>query len=421
VHVACREVPPAVLCRGDDKMRAMLPRTHPLLFVLLLLLAHAGARAQGTVVAIGGALQDDNALVWQRLVQLVQPTPTAAGGKDDEACFHVITLASADAEASAARVVANLARHGGRGVPLPRPQDEPAPIGRCRGIYMTGGAQARLLDALLGTPALRAMQRLLARGGVIAGSSAGAAVLSRHVFRDAPDVLAVMKGRLREGTEWGAGFGFAPSEVIVDQHAVRRGRMGRLLPLLQATGTPLGVAVEEDSAALFSGGRIEVLGGRGVLLADLTQATPRAAPPFGLSSGTLHWLESGDRFDIATRQVQPAARKLAGTRLEPLSPQHRGYHRGPWASNDILGEGQLVVALQRLVDGDRTELLGLAFAARPTADDPAPALGFEWRLRADAATRGWLLTQPDAYTVSGVRFDIVPVLLPQPLIRPYTP
>jgi cyanophycinase len=242
--------------------------------------------------------------------------------------------------------------------------------------------------------------------------------MSRHVFRDAPDVLAVMKGRLREGTEWGAGFGFVPPQVIVDQHAVRRGRMGRLLPLLQATGTPIGVAVEEDSAAIFSATQIEVLGGRGVLIADLTQARPRAQPPFGLAGGTLHWLESGDRFELDTRSVRPAPRKRAGTVLEPLSPQHRGYHRGPWASNDILGEGQLVVAMQRLVDGDRTELLGLAFAARPTPDDPAPGLAFEWRLRADAATRGWLLTSPDAYTVSGVRFDIVPVLLPQPLIRP---
>jgi cyanophycinase len=376
------------------------------------------AQAQGTVVAVGGALQDGNAAVWQRLVQLVQ----RGHDGDSAACYHVITLASAEPAAAAARVAANLARHGGRGVHLDTARSEPAVLARCRGVYMTGGAQARLLDALLGTPWPAAMQRLLAEGGVVAGSSAGAAVLSHPVFRDAPDVLAVMKGRLREGTEWGAGFGFTPPQVIVDQHAVRRGRMGRLLPLLQATRTPLGVAVEENTAVIFSGTWIEVLGARGVLLADLTQAQHRAAPPFGLAGGALHWLESGDRFDIAARAVLPAPHKLAGTLLEPLSPQHRGYHSGPWASNDILGADQLVLALQRLVDGDRRELFGLAFAARPQAGDPAdpaPTLGFEWRFWADAHTRGWLRTDPEAYTISGVRFDIVPVLLQQPVTRPY--
>jgi cyanophycinase len=230
-----------------------------------------------------------------------------------------------------------------------------------------------------------------------------------------------MKGRLREGQEWGRGFGFTPPGLIVDQHAVRRGRMGRLLPLMQATGSAVGVAVEENTAALFSGSQIEVLGARGVLIADLSDARPRAGPAFGLSGGTLHWLESGDRFELARRTVEPAARKHAGTLLEPLSPRHRGYHRGRWVYADILAEGMLVAALQRMVDGDQPELFALALAARPADDDPDPTLAFEWRLWPDAHTRAWLLTDPDAYTISGVRFDIVPVAVTQPLTRPLPP
>lgn len=383
----------------------------------LWLLAGAAAQAQGTTVAIGGALQDGNAAVWQRLVQLVQ----REGRDDPAACYHVITLASGEPAAAAARVQANLARHGGRAVHLQPQEQAPETLARCRGVYMTGGAQARLLDALLGGPWLAAMHRLHRAGGVVAGSSAGAAVMSGVVFRDAPDVLAVMKGRLREGQEWGRGFGFTPPGLIVDQHAVRRGRMGRLLPLMQATATPLGVAVEENTAALFSGTQIEVLGARGVLIADLSEARPHAGRAFGLSGGTLHWLESGDRFDLDRRRPEPAARKLAGTRLEPLSPQHRGYHRGRWVYADILAEGMLVAALQRMVDGDQPELFGLALAARPAADDPDPALAFEWRLWPDARTRAWLLTDPEAYTIGGVRFDVVPVAVTQPLTRPLPP
>ena len=399
--------------------------------LLLCAMGTATAQAQGVTVAIGGALQDGNTAVWQRLVQL-------AGGPG--ACFSVFTAASGEPDVSAAAVAANLGRHGARGEHIrvgPRiaGQDVAAAVAdpqwlqrvrACRGIYMTGGAQARLLDLLQPhgrtTPLLEAMREVWRAGGVVAGSSAGAAVQSSVVFRDAPDPLAVMKGRLREGQEWGAGLGFTPAEVIVDQHAVKRGRIARLLPLLQARGVSVGVAVEEDSAAVFRGSEIEVIGGRGVLIADLAGATRQAAQrEFNLASARLHWLEAGDRFDLRTRELLPSPARRAGTLLQPLAAGHQGYHRGPAFYADILGDAMIVGAMARLVDSDQRELRGLAFAAEPLADDPAPDLGFEWRLWVDAGTRGWLSTQPTAYTLSGVRLDIVPVRVQRPLYVPTPP
>ena len=399
----------------------------------------AAVQAQGTTVAIGGALQDGNAEVWQRLVQLVQPMqPTA----DDKACYSLITIASGEPEEAAARVAANLARHGGRGVHLrvgPRfaGQDVQAlrasvadpqwlvQLQRCRGIFMTGGAQARLLDVLQPqgqpTPLLQARREVWRAGGVVAGTSAGAAVLSEVVFRDAPDPLWVMKGQLRQGQEWDRGFGFVQPGLIVDQHAVRRGRIARLLPLMQAQRSTLGMAVEENTAAVFQGTQMQVLGGRGVLVADTAEAPAPRPGAFNLSGATLHWLESGDRFDLATRTPMPSARKLAGTTLLPLSPAHRGYFPGAWFFADMLGDTVIVNAMTRLVDGDQREQRGLAFAADPGANDPAPDLAFEWRLWLDAGTRGWLVHNPDAYTLAGVRLDIVPVRLQRPLYRPVQP
>ena len=393
-------------------------------------------RAQGTTVAIGGALQDGNDALWGHLVQLVQP----AAGPDERACYSVVTMASAEPEATFARVAANLARHGGRTQHLrvgPRMEGQTnarqlfaamaapgtlAELGHCRGVYMSGGAQARLIDALQpqgrATPLLQAMRALWRAGGVVAGSSAGAAVLSEVVFRDAPDPLAVMKGRLREGAEWDRGFGFTPSGLVVDQHAVRRGRVARLLPLMQAQGATLGVAVEENSAAQFQGQEVLALGARGLLIADLGSATSVPGSPFNVQGATLHWLESGDRFDLATRSVKPSAAKVAATLLRPLDPAHRGYLRGDWFYADMLGDGVIVTAMTRLVDGDQRELRGLAFAARPAADDPSPDLAFEWRLWLDEATRGWLVTSPESYTLSGVRLDIVPMQLQRPFVRP---
>jgi cyanophycinase len=432
VGVAWAQVGGCRLFRSGDTIAAMLQKL--LLGALLGLAALLPAMPAhaGTTVAIGGALQDGTAAIWQRLATLVQAAPA---GRD---CWHVITIASAEPDEAAARVVANLAHHGARGRHLrvgPRVAGTDAgdarwadELRRCHGVYMTGGAQARLVDTLrpggVPTPLLRAMQALWAEGGAVAGSSAGTAVLSAVMFRDAPDPLAAMKGRLREGQEWDRGFGMLPVGVVVDQHAVRRGRIARLLPLLHASAGTLGVAVEENSAAVFTPGGFEVLAGSGggVLVVEPGQRTPQPGDAFGLQGATLHWLDSGDRFDLATRRVTPSPTRLAGTLLQPLDPAHRGYRRGAWYYADMLGDGAIVTAMKRLVDGDQRQLQGLAFSGHPVGpvepDDPDPTLAFEWTLRLDAATRAWLVTSPEGYTVEGVKLDIVPVRLQRPLFRP---
>ncbi len=426
------------------------PRLLTLLCFTLGALWHIGAGAQGITIAVGGALQEDNQALWQHLVQRVQvaaidarqSAPSRSTDRPAGDCYNIITLASSEPEAAAARVAKNLAQRGGRGEHLHLEQrvpgqssaatlaaavQDPTWVERlrlCQGVYMTGGAQGRLIDALQpqGRPSalLQAMHQLWREGGVIAGSSAGTAVLSDVIFRDAPEPLAVMKGRLRSGVEWARGFAFAPTGLVLDQHAVKRGRIGRLLPLMQAQNVPLGVAVEENSAAEFQGQTMLALGGRGILIADLSAAKQVSDKAFNVSGARLHWLEAGDRFDLVSKQVMPSLAKQAGTLLQPLSKTHNGYLKGNWFYADMLGDGVVVTAMTRLVDGDQRELRGLSFAAIPKSDDPAPDLAFEWRLWLDEDTRGWLVTNPEGYTLSGVRLDIVPVQVQRPLYRPYT-
>jgi cyanophycinase len=385
---------------------------------LVLAAAAASALAQGSTLAIGGALRDDNHAIWQRLVQL-------AGGRG--ACVSVFATASSEPDASAASIAANLARHGARGQHIriaPRLPGmdaqalaaavrDPAWVARvrgCRGVFFSGGAQERLLDTLApggqDSPLLLAVREVWQRGGVVAGTSSGAAVLSAIAFRDAPDPLAVMKGRLRAGQEWAPGFGFSP--VLIDQHFVRRGRIARLLPLMQAQGLALGLGVEENSAALIRGTQVEVLGASGVLVADLSDAAsePRL-PAFNLRGARLHWLQAGDRYDLATRQPQPVGRRLPAVGAGQAPP-------GTEVLPDMLGEGVLVRVMQALQDS--AALRGLSFAVRPAADDPAPDIGFEWRLWADAGTSAW--RTPAGTTVLDARLDVVPVRLQQPIYVP---
>jgi len=154
--------------------------------------------------------RDDNDAIWSRLVIL-------AGG--DGARFVVFGTASGNPERSAARVVALLESHGAEAESLPvapklpgvdvaqavRDPELIARVNAARGVFFTGGAQERIVDALQPggqpTPLLKAIRGVLDRGGVVAGTSAGAAVMSHVMFRDAPDLLAVMKGTLRDGKE----------------------------------------------------------------------------------------------------------------------------------------------------------------------------------------------------------------------------
>jgi cyanophycinase len=257
----------------------------------------------------------------------------------------------------------------------------------------------------------------------VAGTSSGAAVLSALAFRDAPDLLAVLKGRLRDGIEVDRGFGFLRSGIVVDQHFVKRGRIGRLLPLMVARGVPIGLGVEEDSALIVRGDAVEAIGSHGALVIDLSAArSDTTASAFNVQGARLSWLNSGDRYDLLSRTLQPAPARLAGRPLDAAAAGFKPTHNGPASVNDMLGDGVLVAAMARLVDSDQAELRGLAFNARPGADDARPSLGFEWRLHRAADTRGWADGdgRAGAPTLHNVLLDVAPVRMASPLHTPWT-
>jgi cyanophycinase len=384
--------------------------------------APAGQGAcSGSVVAIGGALKDDNTAVWGRIVEL-------AGGPG--ARIAVIALSSANPARTAASIGAALERRGARPqtVALTAANADDAALATqlagVDGVFFSGGEQARLLDALLPrqthatgtaaahreTAALAALRALHCRGGVIAGTSAGAAVMSTLAIRDVPDVLAALRSphtRLREGIEVGPGLGFVQPGVLVDQHFVKRGRIARMLPLMVERGVPLGLGVEEDSAAVVRGAGVEVIGARGVLIVDTSTARREGSGPLAVRDVQLAWLESGDRYDLATRTATPLATRRAATPPAQRSGNH--FH------GDILGDNTIVAAMTQLAQGTRAHAVGLAFWPEGDGDDAA--LGFEWTLRADAGSRVHVGAAGDS--VTGIRLDVLPVRMARPLYRPW--
>jgi cyanophycinase len=76
--------------------------------------------------------------------------------------------------------------------------------------------------------------------------------------------------------------------------------------------------------------------------------------------------------------------------------------------------------MTQLLDGPAPEVRGLAYRANPRPGDPAPDIGFEFRLHRGAGLVGWRSggLGGEGYTVLGARLDVVPVRVANPLFTP---
>ena len=173
------------------------------------------------------------------------------------------------------------------------------------GIFLTGGNQLRLSSVVAGTRLGRALAAAHARGAVIAGTSAGASALSTHMVAFGASG-ATPKHRM---VQMSSGLGLVTG-VVIDQHFEQRNRLGRLLAAIAQSPNLLGVGLDEDTAAVFQGDVLEVLGRGAVTLVDGSQITTDAFftkghKPMMVSGALLHSLPTGWRFDIAGRRLIP--------------------------------------------------------------------------------------------------------------------
>jgi cyanophycinase len=121
-------------------------------------------------------------------------------------------------------------------------------IDEATGVWFGGGDQSHITDAYLGTRAEPAFRRVLERGGVIGGTSAGAAIMSK-----------VMITGGREKATVGTGLGYLPG-AVVDQHALKRSRFNRLMGVVAEHPGLIGIAVDEATALVIRPEEWRVLG-----------------------------------------------------------------------------------------------------------------------------------------------------------------
>jgi cyanophycinase len=376
--------------------------------------------AKGSLVIIGGALRPDNAAVWERIVQL-------AGGQG--ARIAVFASASANPEKSGAALVERLNKYGANAFFVPvavrltgtdyqAAADNPelaAAVRGAGGAYFAGGDQARITRALrrpdgANTAVLDALWDLYRRGGVIAGTSAGAAIMSSTMFGHPKPVLATLKQGLTDGQEITPGLGFIGDDVFVDQHLLVRGRFARMLPAMLKKGYKLGLGIDENTAMVVGPNRdVEVVGYKGALVVDLSAADARQDAIFNVSNVRLSYLDNGDRFNIARHSFTPAPDKADG-RLDPARP----YYREPLFSADILGNSTVVDLMGKLIDSDQPEAIGLTL---DSANAVQPDLGFEFKFSRTGESVGYMSATTEAYSVYNVRLDIRPIVVKRPLYQ----
>ncbi len=173
-----------------------------------------------------------------------------------------------------------------------------APLRTARGVFFPGGRQWRLVDSYLGTPVEREIKALLGRGGVVAGTSAGATIMGSYLVRGARSGNTVM---MAPGYEQGFGL-LAP--VAIDQHLRARRRESDLLAVVERYPDLLGIGIDEGTAVVVERGAFSVLGPGKVAIYE--------------QGRSYYWLEAGARFDLAQRV--PVGRESSAAPSRPVGP-----------------------------------------------------------------------------------------------------
>lgn len=265
------------------------------------------ATSRGFLIPIGGAEgRKKSSLIMKRYVDL-------CGGKD--ARILVIPTASLLAE-TGPEYVKLFEQYGAKAVNMPVEKREDCfdellleKLEAANGIFITGGNQLRLSTILGGTPVARAIRRRNAEGVHLAGTSAGAAIMSEHMIaggRSGPSPR-------ESGVELAPGLGLT-NRVIIDQHFSQRGRMGRLLSALSFNPFVCGLGIDENTAGFIDAvGSMEVVGRGTITVVDpggLTYSSMshvRKAEAITLINLKLHVLSNGASFNLENRTAMPPA------------------------------------------------------------------------------------------------------------------
>ena len=264
----------------------------------------ANGEQRGWIIPIGGAEdKDTNPRILERFVEL-------SGGTDAD----IVVIPTASRLKESGQNYREL--FAGMGVArvdimdfdTRRDANEPNRVERlseASGIFFTGGNQLRLSTILGGTDVSRAVRLASARGVTVAGTSAGAGILSEHMIAFGSEGSSPRASSVRLAP----GLGLT-NRFIIDQHFRQRDRLGRLTAALAYNPFAIGIGLDEDTAAFISpDDMLEVEGSGAVTVVDAhdlqfsSMAHADEDDPVCMLGLGVHILVAGATFNLHTRRA----------------------------------------------------------------------------------------------------------------------
>ena len=160
-------------------------------------------------------------------------------------------------------------------------------------VWFVGGRQWNIVDSYANTLTLKEFHKVLERGGVIGGSSAGASIQGDYLVRGAVSGSEVV---MAPEPEHQHGFAFLRKSAI-DQHINTRLRWDDIIPLIKKYPNLLGIGLSEATAIVVTGDRFQVIGKWKVAIHDNTRIYQPWEKPY-------YVLSVGDVYNMKTRTIE---------------------------------------------------------------------------------------------------------------------
>ena len=265
---------------------------------------------------------------------------------------------------------------------------------------------------------MQVFHRRYLEGAVAGGTSAGAAIMSDPMFIGGNPVEAINNGIIYQLSPTGPpplkkawlskGLGFF-KDGIIDQHFFKRGRLGRLISMLifcrEQGKHSIGFGVDEDTALVYQGNKVEVLGSSGVLIVDVAKTSVKETPkgPKGKNI-ILHYLEEGDSFNLETKQfyIRPERKQIEKGK--------ENYETYSLDTNILGGDAVKEIITIGLVDNLQEKSEGLSFTYE---ENGSSFVGMHMIFRKTKDTAGYSATirGKDTYSALNVCLDFFPIIV----------
>lgn len=406
------------------------------LFVLLVKNGACQSGLQGSLVIVGGGLEPDNRSIFSQLIEL--------SGGADKAVFSVIPSASGVATQAFVYFRSELISYGVKPenihlIPIAMADDDSTKdvdesiwrengnqkalaemVRRSSCVWFSGGDQLRTSQTLYNadgtqTLVLQAVWDVFKSGGVIGGTSAGAAIMSDPMIAAGSSMGALRRGLFREfkGDDFGdsqgvlisRGLGFFPLGMV-DQHFNTRARLARLVLTIMEGGLSAkpGFGIDENTALIYIGQQniLKVAGAAGVTVVNASKARLSHVKQMPkIESVLISYMQEGDVYDVASGKIVPSGGKtnIKGKEYDSIaSPLQAGMFSG--GISNFLS----MITDDLMCNKAADKVSNLNFIEN--------SLGFKVTLSKTPESAAYFVRRPvEKFTIMNVRMDIVPVAI----------